>query len=131
MIMNTSRFAALSVVAAVVIGASSAFAAPCESVESAAASTAYQKVDAMLNEQIVASHLQAVGLSSQQARARLSQLGDQQLCQLAAQADTIQSGGTIQGGNLNPLGPIGCFVQQLGHFLTNVYHLFFCWGDIT
>ncbi|MGA2137676.1 MAG: PA2779 family protein [Verrucomicrobiia bacterium] len=130
MIMNTSRFAALSVVAAVVIGANSVFAAPCESVESAAASTAYQKVDAMLNEQTVASHLQAVGLSSQQAHARLSQLSDQQLCRLAAQADTIQSGGTIQGGNLNDLGPIGCFVHQLGHFLINVYHLIFCWGDI-
>ena len=128
--MNISRFAALSVVAAVVVGASSAFAAPCESVESAAASTAYQKVDAMLSEQIVANHLQAVGLSSQQAHARLSQLNDQQLCQLAAQADTIQSGGTIQGGNLNDLGPVGCFLHQLGHFLTNVYHLFFCWGDI-
>ena len=128
--MNISRFAALSVVAAVVIGASSAFAAPCESVESAAASTAYQKVDAMLNEQIVANHLQAVGLNSQQAHARLSQLNDQQPCQLAAQADTIQSGGTIQGGNLNDLGPVGCFLHQLGHLLTNVYHLFFCWGDI-
>lgn len=128
--MNTSRFAALSVVVVVVIGASSAFAAPCESVESAAASTAYQKVDAMLNEQIVASHLRASGLSSQQAHARLSQLSEQQLCQLAAQADMIHSGGTIQGGNVNDLGPIGCFVQQLGHFFTNVYHLIFCWGDI-
>ena len=129
--MNTTRFAALSVVAAVVIGTSSTFAAPCESVESAAASTTYQKVDAMLNEQIVASHLQAVGLSSQQAHARLSQLGDQQLGQLAAQADMIQSGGTIQGANVNPLGPVGCFLHQLGHILTNVYHLIFCWGDIT
>ncbi len=129
--MNTLRFSFLSVVAAVVIGASPAFAAPCESVESAAASTAYQKVDAMLSEQIVANHLQAVGLSSHQAHARLSQLSDQQLGQLAAQADTIQSGGTIQGGNLNNLGPIGCFCHQLRHFLTNVYHLIFCWGDIT
>ena len=128
--MNTSRFAALSVVAAVVIGASPVFAAPCESIESAAASTAYQKVDAMLSEQIVANHLQAVGLSRQQAHARLSQLSDQQLGQLAAQADTIQSGGTIQGGNVNPLGPIGCFIHQLGHFLTNVYQLIFCWGDV-
>ena len=128
--MNTSRFAALSVVAAVVIGASPAFAAPCESVESAAASTAYQKVDAMLSEQIVANHLQAVGLSSQQAHARLSQLNDRQLGQLAAQADMIQSGGTIQGGNLNDLGPIGCFVHQLRHFLANVYQLIFCWGDV-
>ena len=128
--MNTSRFAALSVVAVTLISASAAFAAPCESVESAAASTAYQKVDAMLSERVVASHLQAIGLSSQQAHARLSQLSDQQLGQLAAQANLIQSGGTIQGGNVNDLGPIGCFVHQLGVLLTNVYHLIFCWGDI-
>lgn len=128
--MNTARFAALSVVAAIVVGTSSAFAAPCESIESAAASTAYQKVDAMLNEQIVASHLQAVGLSSQQAHARLSQLSDQQLGQLAAQADMIQAGGTIQGGNVNNLGPVGCMLHQLGVFLTNVYRLIFCWGDL-
>jgi len=130
MIMNTSRFATLSVVAAVVIGVSSAYAAPCESVESAAASTAYQKVDAMLDEQIVAIRLQSVGLTSQQAHARLSQLGDRQLAQLAAQADMIQSGGTIQGGNVNDLGPLGCILERLGHFFKNVYNLIFCWGEI-
>lgn len=128
--MKTSRLATLSVAAVALMRASAAFAAPCESVESAAASTTYQKVDAMLNERIVASHLQAVGLNSQQAHARLSQLSDQQLGQLAAQADMIQSGGTIQSGNVNDLGPIGCFVHQLGCLLTNVYHLIFCWGDI-
>ena len=128
--MNMTRLATLSVAAVAFISASAAFAAPCESVESAAASTAYQKVDAMLNERVVASRLQAVGLSSQQAHARLSQLSDRQLGQLAAQADMIRSGGTIQGGNVNDLGPIGCIVQQLGLFFSNVYHLIFCWGDI-
>ena len=34
--MNTTRFAALTVVAAIVVGTSSTFAAPCESIESAA-----------------------------------------------------------------------------------------------
>jgi len=128
--MKMSRLATLSVAVVAFISASAAFAAPCESVESAAASTAYQKVDAMLNERIVAGHLQAVGLTSQQAHARLSQLSEQQLGQLAAQANLIQSGSMIQGGNVNDLGPIGCFVHQLGVLLTNVYHLVFCWGDI-
>ena len=128
--MNTSRFAALSVIAAIVISTSTAVAAPCESVESAAASTAYQKVDAVLNEQIVASHLQAVGLTSQQAHARLSQLSEQQLGQLAAQVDMIQAGGTIQRGDANPLGPLGCMWSQLRTFFTNVYHLVFCWQQM-
>jgi hypothetical protein len=128
--MNTSRVAVLSAVVAIVVGASSAVAVPCESVESAAASTAYQKVDALLAEQIVANHLQAVGLSSQQAHARLSQLSDQQLGQLAAQADLIRAGGTIQGGNVNDLGPVGCVLHQLGVFFTNVYRLIFCWGEL-
>ena len=128
--MNTSRFAALAVIAAVAMGTSTAFAAPCESVESAAASTAYQKVDAMLNEQIVASHLQTVGLTSQQAHARLSQLSEPQLRQLAAQADMIQAGGTIQSGNANPLGPLGCMWHETCIFFTNVYRLIFCWGEL-
>jgi len=83
--MNVTRFSVLAVITAVVIGTTSVFAAPCESVESAGASTAYQKVDAMLSEKIVASQLQSIGLSSQQAHARLSQLSEEQLGQLAAQ----------------------------------------------
>ena len=128
--MNSSRFAALSVIVAIVISTSAAFAAPCESVESAAASTAYQKVDAMLNEQIVAGHLQVVGLTSQQAHARLSQLSEQQLGQLAAQADMIQAGGTIQHDHVNDLGPLGCMWHQTCVFFTNVYRLIFCWGQL-
>jgi hypothetical protein len=113
-----------------VVSASSTLAAPCESVESAGASTAYQKVDAMLSERVVANHLQAIGLSQQQAQARLSQLSEQQLAQLAAQAGMIQAGGTIQGGDVNNLGPLGCVFHQLGVFFCNVYHLIFCWGDM-
>src|SRR5271156_396911 len=128
--MNTLRFATLSVATVMIIGASAAFAAPCESVESAAASTAYQKVDAMLNERTGASRLQAVGLTSQQAHARLSQLSDQQLGQLAAQADLIQAGGTIQGGDVDNLGPLGCVWHQITNFATNVYRLVFCWADL-
>src|SRR6266849_6161014 len=106
--MNTARLVVLSAVTAIVVNASSGFAAPCESVESAGASTAYQKVDALLSEKIVVSHLQAIGLSSQQAHARLSQLSEQQLGQLAAQANMIQAGGTIQGDNDGNLGPLTC-----------------------
>src|SRR5271170_1498998 len=79
----TMKIAYLAAVSAIILGASSGFAAPSESVESAGASTAYQKVDAMFGEQMVAQRLQTVGLTAQQARARLSQLSDQQLGQLA------------------------------------------------
>jgi hypothetical protein len=126
--MKTSRFVILSAVMVMIVGASSTFAAPCESVESAGASTAYQKVDAMLSERVVAARLQAVGLSSQQAQARLSQLSEQQLGQLAAQADLIQAGGTIQGDEDN-LGPLDCMWHQLRKFCADVYHLVFCWTD--
>jgi hypothetical protein len=128
--MNSTRLVVLSAVSAIVVSASSTLAAPCESVESAGASTAYQKVDAMLSERVVANHLQAIGLSHQQAQARLSRLSEQQLAQAAAQADMIQAGGTIQGGNVNNLGPLGCMFRQISVFFRNVYHLLFCWGDM-
>src|ERR1700733_1392321 len=99
-IMKTAYLAAVS---AVILSASVGFAAPIESIESAGASTAYQKVDAMVGEQMVAGRLQAAGLTAQQAHARLSQLSEQQLGQLAAQADMIQAGGTIQEGEVNKL----------------------------
>jgi hypothetical protein len=127
--MKTSRFVILSAVTAILVGASSTFAAPCESVESAGASTAYQKVDAMLNEQAVGARLQAIGLSSQQAQARLSQLSEQRLGQLAAQADLIQAGGTIQKDKDNH-GAVDCVWHQIGVFFFNVYRLVFCWGDL-
>ena len=123
--MRTSHFVVLS--AAIAISTSSAFAAPCESVESAGASTAYQKASAMLSERAVADRLEAIGLNSQQAHARLAQLSEQQLAQLAAQANMIQAGGTIESGHVNDLGPIGCVIQQIGVFFTNVYRLLFTW----
>jgi hypothetical protein len=128
--MKIAYLASLSAVTAIVLSVSSGFAAPSESVESAGASTAYQKVDAMLNEQIVAGQLQAIGLTSQQAHARLSQLTDQQLGQLAAQADLIQAGGTIQGDEHVHLGPLRCMWRQLTTFAINVYHVIFCWAEL-
>jgi hypothetical protein len=124
--MKIAHHAAIS---AIILSASAGFAAPSESVESAGASAAYQKVDAMFGEQIVASRLQAVGLTTQQAHARLSQFSDQQLGQLAAQADMIQAGGTIQGGDVNNLHPLDCMWHQLSTFFVSVYHVIFCWAD--
>ena len=120
----------LVAVSALTLSASLTLAAPSESVESAGASTAYQKVDATLSEQIVAGRLQAVGLSGQQVRARLSQLSDQQLSQLAGQVDLIQAGGTIQGEVGNNLGPLPCMWEQISTFFINVYHVIFCWTEL-
>jgi hypothetical protein len=127
-IMNVLRLVILSVVTSMAITESVLFAAPCESVESAAASTAFQKADALLSEKIVVSHLRAVGLTSEQAHARLSQLSEQQIGQLAAQADLIQAGGTIQHGDVNKLGPLGCMWLEIKTFFCDVYQLVFCWA---
>jgi hypothetical protein len=128
--MNMSRLLGLAAVTAIII-TSSTYAAPCESVASASASTAYQKVDALLSEKIVTAQLQAVGLSREQAQARLSQLNERQRGELAAQSDMIQVGGTIQGGDVNKLGPLGYFFEQTAHFFKNVYRLLFSWKDLT
>jgi len=124
------KIAHLAAVSAITLSASVGFAAPSESVESAGASTAYQKVDAMFGEQIVAGRLQAVGLTTQQAHARLSQLSSQQLGQLAAQAEMIQAGGTIQHDKDDHLGPLRCMWHQITIFATNVYRVIFCWADL-
>ena len=129
--MNTARLTFLTAVTAIIVSVSAAYAAPCESVASASASTAYQKVDALLSEKAVAAKLQAVGLSSERAQARLSQLSDRQLGELAAQADLIQAGGTIQGGNVEPLGPLNYLFNQARMFFTNVYRLLFTWKDLS
>jgi hypothetical protein len=127
--MNTVHSVVWLATTALVISATSASAAPCESVESARASTAYQKIDAMLGEKNVADHLQAAGLSSEQAQARISQLSQTQIEQLAAQADLIQAGGTIQR-NPGRLGPLDCMFKQIKTLFHNVYQLIFCWGDL-
>src|SRR5205823_3653793 len=113
----------------VVIASSVAVAAPVESVESTRATPALQKIDAFLGEQVAATQLASLGLTREQATARLAGLSDAQLEQLAAQVDLIHAGGTIQGGNVNPAGPISCFFKQLGTLLYNLYHTLFCWGD--
>ena len=128
--MNITRLTFLATVTAIVVSVSSTYAAPCESVASAGASTAYQKVDSLLNEKIVGAQLQAVGLSSEQAQARLSQLSERQLGELAAQADMIQVGGTIQKDNVHPGGPFWYIGHQFCRFFDNVYRLLFSWEDL-
>jgi hypothetical protein len=127
--MNKTRLFVLSVVT-IIISASAIYAAPCESIASAGASTTYQKVDAMLSQKIVATRLQAIGLSSEQAQARLSQLNERQLGELAAQADMIQVGGTIQDGEVHPLGPLDYLGHQFCRFFENVYRFLFTWQDL-
>ena len=127
--MNMSRLLGLAAVTAI-ITTSSVYAAPCESVASAGASTAYQKVDALLSEKVVTAKLQAAGLSSEQAQARLSQLNERQLSELAAQADMIHVGGMIQGGDVNKLGPLGYIGHQFCRFFDDIYRLLFSWQDL-
>ena len=127
--MKIAHVIALAALAVALTTTGSLFAAPCESVESAAASTSYQKVDAMLGEKIVVDQLKAVGLNAEQARARVAQLSQGQLDQLAAQADLIKAGGTIQGdGDFR--GPLGCMWKQVSTFFYDVYQLIFCWKTL-
>lgn len=102
-----------------------------ESVESAAAKPALQKVDAFLGEQAVAAQLSKLGISPEQARARLAQLNDAQLAQLTSQVDKLQVGGDITGGNPHPLGSIGCVFKQIGVTIVHFVKILFCWTDIS
>ena len=121
----------LVALAAVLVGLSaSVWAAPVESVESARASAALQKVDAFLSEKIVAEQLTALGISREQVSARLARLSESQLQQLAAQVDLIRAGGTIQGAGLKPLRPLGYLARQFGIILYNFYQLLFSWGPL-
>jgi len=109
---------------------SSARAALVESVESAAAKPALQKVDAFLGEQVVAAQLIKLGVSPAQARARLAKLTDSQLAQLAGQVDKLQAGGDIQTDNPHPLGPVGCIFKRIGDTFVHIFKMLFCWTDI-
>lgn len=121
----TRLFAALI---GVIVGLScSAWAAPVASVESSRASIARQKLDAFLSEKAVTKQLTALGVSQERVNARLAQLSDAQLQQLAAQVDLIRAGGTIQGAGLNPAGPLGHMGEQLRVFLQDLYQLLFSW----
>ncbi len=126
--MKIPQFLVVAFAVAVLGVVSSTQAALVESVDSARATAAIQKIDGFLGEKAVAKQMTAMGMTRDQVDARLSQLSQPQLEQLAAQVDLIQAGGTMQHGNPNPLGPLGCMFHQLHMFLTDMYHLVFCWG---
>ena len=106
-------------------------AAPVESVESAAAKPALQKVDAFLSERAVIAQLTKLGISPEQARTRLAKLDDAQLVALAAQVDQLQAGGDVTGGNPHPLGSIGCVFKQIGITVVHFFKILFCWTDVS
>ena len=105
-------------------------AAPIESVESAGAKPALQKVDLFLGEQAVATQLTKLGVNADQVRARLARLDDAQLAQLVAEVDTLQAGGDIQSGNPHPWGPIGCVFKRIGDTFVHFVKILFCWTDV-
>jgi hypothetical protein len=113
-----------------VLGVSAAVAAPIESVESARACAAFQKVDAFLSEKVVGDQLVKLGVTPTQAKARLAQLSDAQLEQLAAQVDTLQAGGTIQSGNVHPFMGLYCTMVQIRQTIFHIFQLIFCWNDV-
>ena len=89
---------------------------------------ALAKVDTFLGDIVVADQLTALGLSAEQARARLARLSDAQVEQLAAQVDLIQAGGMIQASGDN--WSVLCVFKTIGTFFGNVFKLFFCWTDL-
>jgi len=120
----------VALTAALVSLSFSVWAAPVESVESSRASMTRQKVDAFLSEKVVAEQLTALGISREQVKARVAQLSESQLQQLAAQVDLIRAGGMIQGGDLEQLGPLVYLGRQLRTLVYNIYQVLFCWGNI-
>lgn len=128
--MKTSKFFAVLFTSTLIACASTLMAAPVESVESASATTARQTIDSFLGEQLVADQLKALGVSKAQVDERLAHLSETQLEQLAAQIDLLKAGGTIQGAQRNPLGPVACMFSALGTLIYNLYQAVFCWGDL-
>ena len=115
---------------AALISVSAAVAAPIESVESARASAAFQKVNAFLGEKAVVEELTKLGVTRDQVESRLAKLSDTQIEQLAAQVDTFRAGGKIRGGNPHPLGPLGCVLHQIHCTIRHIIQVLFCWDDI-
>ena len=112
---------------AVLTASLAAQAAPVDSVASSRAA-ALAKVDSFLGDKVVADQLTALGLSADQARARLARLSDTQVEQLAAQVDLIQAGGMIQASGDN--WPVLCVFKTIGTFFGNIFKVLFCWTDL-
>jgi hypothetical protein len=105
-------------------------AAPVDSVESASAKPALQKIDSFLSDKIVVEQLTKLGVTAEQAQARVAKLNDAQLTQLAAQVDQLRAGGDIVPGMVQPLGPLGCVLKRIGDSIVHVIRFLFCWNDI-
>lgn len=133
---TTQTLLAVGLITVLAVSASVS-AAPIESVESSRASVAKQKLDAFLSEKIVVAQLTALGVKPEQVTARLAQLSDTQIEQLAAQIDLLKTGGDIQRGCPNPIGPldgcpahpVGCVLEQIRLWFKKFFNTFFCWGD--
>ena len=121
----------LTVLAITMLGLSAIVqAAPIDSIESAVAKPTLQKVDLFLGEQVVATQLSKLGVSADQAHARLVKLDDAQLTQLAAEVDKLKAGGDIQTDDPHPMGPIGCIFKQIGITIAHFFKVLFCWTDV-
>lgn len=114
----------------VILSISSARAALVESVKSAVAKPALQRIDAFLCEKSVIAQLIKLGVSPDQAHICLTELSDVQLVQLSAQVDKLMTGGDIQSGNPHPLGPVGCFFKSIGDTIAHIFKVLFCWTDV-
>lgn len=123
------KVATICIFTLVVVLAAQAWSAPVESVSSARAALARQKINAFLNQEAVVKQMTALGMSRAEVDKRLAKLNDAQLEALAAQVDLIRAGGTIQGGQVNTFGPLTCIFRQIGIVLYNIYSLLFCWSD--
>ena len=121
----------LTVLAITMLGLSAIVqAAPIDSIESAVAKPTLQKVDLFLGEQVVVTQLSKLGVSADQAHARLVKLDDAQLTQLAAEVDKLKAGGDIQTDDPHPMGPIGCIFKQIGITIAHFFKVLFCWTDV-
>ncbi len=105
-------------------------AAPIESVESDRASAAMQKIEWALSQDAVVARMTELGLSRERVMARLSMLSEAQLEHLAAQADLVRAGGTIEGAGIPKYNPLRCIWEPFARLLNNIYQLLFCWGPI-
>jgi hypothetical protein len=124
------KIAHLIITVALVAISASVLAAPVESVESARATAAWQKVQAFLGEKAVVAQMTKLGVSPAQAQARVARLNDAQVEQLAAQIDLLKSGGTIERGYCNRLGPLSCIWRQCCETVTHIMKFLFCWTDV-
>lgn len=127
--MKQTRSMLLVVPAVLLLAAHVCTAAPVESVDSARASVAIQKIESFLNQDAVSERLSKMGMDRAMVTARLTKLSDAQLQEMAAQVDLVQAGGTIQGDSIDEFNPVRCVLEPLGRLFYNLYQLVFCWGE--